>query len=83
MDEGRVTYWKALPPAERLSARYREAFKDAGYEFARSVINVARCPACPVGAKPDPEKLLLKAEIEGLLAGDEDALASTYAEHGL
>jgi len=83
LDEEKVAGWKGLPPEERLKERFRQAFKDAGFEFGQSVINVTRCPACPADAKPDQEKLLLKAEIEAMLAGDEDGLAAHYADLGL
>ena len=55
----------------------------ARYYFGRTLINVIRCPACPKDAKPDAAKVLLKAEIEDLLAGDEDGLAATFEDHGL
>jgi hypothetical protein len=44
---------------------------------------VIRCPACPKDALPDTGKVQLKAEIEDLLADDEDGLAATYEDHGL
>jgi hypothetical protein len=47
------------------------------------VINVIRCPACPKDALTDAGKVQIKAEIEDLLAGDEDGLAATYEDHGL
>ena len=83
LDEEKVGEWKNLPPEERLSERYRRAFKDAGYQFGQSVINVIRCPACPAHAKADPEKLYMKAELENILAGDEDGLAAHYEDLGL
>ena len=83
LDEEKVSEWKNLPPEERLSERYRRAFKDAGYQFGQSVINVIRCPACPADAKADPEKLYMKAELENILAGDEDGLAAHYEDLGL
>lgn len=80
LDEDKVAEWKELPPEEKLSERFRSWFRDAGYEFGQSVINVTRCPACPPDAKPDPAKLYLKAEIEAMLAGDEDGLAAHYED---
>ena len=47
------------------------------------MINVIRCPACPKDAKANVENVLIKAELEELLAGDEDGLAATYEDHGL
>jgi hypothetical protein len=40
-------------------------------------------PPCPKEAQPDTAKLHIKAELEDLLAGDEDGLAATYEDHGL
>jgi hypothetical protein len=78
-----IEAWKRLPTDQRLTAYYRREFKAAGYEFGRSVINVFRCPGCPPDARPDPDKTHLKGELEDILAGDEDGLASTYEELGL
>jgi hypothetical protein len=47
------------------------------------VINVVHCPACPDGAKPNPDRLQTKAALEELLGDDEDALASTFADYRL
>ena len=80
LEEDEIKRWKQLPTRERLSDFYRRDFKVAGYEFGRSVINVIRCPGCPADAKADPEKLRLKAEIEDMLAGDEDGLAVHYSD---
>jgi hypothetical protein len=75
--------WGELSPSLRLNNRYREKFRAIGYEFGGSVLNVTRCPACPKEAKPDPDKAVLKAGIVEILGDDEDAIASTLAEHGL
>jgi hypothetical protein len=83
LDEAEIREWEKLPQSERLAARWREEFEMAGYVFGRTVINVIRCPSCPTGAKPDAAKVLMKAELEDLLAGDEDGLAATYDDHGL
>ena len=80
LPEDAIVRWKKLPSGEKLNEPYRGELKAAGYEFGRSLINVVRCPACPPSAKADPEKLLLKAEIENMLVGDEDGLASHYSE---
>ena len=72
-----------LPQSGKLAPKWRKEFEAAGYAFGRTVINVIRCPACPKDAKSDSTKLLIKAEIENLLAGDEDGLAATYEDHGL
>jgi hypothetical protein len=44
------------------------------------LLNVTRCPACPAGAWPDRDKLHLKAELEEMLAGDDDGLIAEYTE---
>ena len=83
LSESEIREWAELPQGEKLAPKWREAFKAGGYVFGRTVINVIRCPACPKDAQPDAGRLLLKAEIENLLAGDEDGLAATYEDHGL
>ena len=75
--------WTELSPQLRLQDRYREKFLAVGYEFGGSVLNVMRCPACPKGAQPDPDKAALKANIVELLGDDEDGIAATMEEHGL
>jgi len=83
LSEAEIRTWEKLPQPEKLAPKWRKELVGAGYVFGRTVINVIRCPACPKGAQPDPEKVLLKAEIEELLAGDEDGLAATFEDHGL
>ena len=83
LSEDGVHAWEMLPQSEKLAPKWREGFKAAGYQFGRTVINVIRCPACPKDAQTDPGKVLIKAEIENLLAGDEDGLAATFEDHGL
>jgi len=75
--------WTELSQAERLNSRYREKFKAVGYEFGASVMNVLRCPGCPKGAKPDPDKAAMKAGIVEILGDDEDGIAATFEDHGL
>ena len=83
LSEGEIREWGKLPQTEKLTPKWRDEFKVAGYVFGRTVINVIRCPACPKDAQPDTEKLQIKAAIEDLLAGDEDGLAATFEEQGL
>jgi hypothetical protein len=66
-----------------LIDRYRQEFRVAGWEFGGSVINVVHCPCCPKGAKPDLEKVEIKAALEDVLGDDEDGLAATYEDHHL
>jgi hypothetical protein len=80
---GRSPIGQRLPPQRRLSQRYREKFKAAGYEFGGSVMNVLRCPACPKDAKPDPDKAALKAGIVEIMGDDEDGIAATMEDFGL
>jgi len=75
--------WQSLPRSEKLSDRYREEFRVAGWQFGQSVINVVRCPACPKDAKPDPDRLKTKAELELLLGDDEDGLAAKFEDYRL
>lgn len=72
--------WDSLPSAKRLSARYRKIFKESGWEFGRSVVNVMRCPSCPKNAKPDLGKVHIKGLLEGLFGDDEDALVSAFQD---
>ncbi len=83
LSEAEVREWENLPQNEKLAEKWRTQFQTAGYVFGRTVINVIRCPGCPKDAQPDPGKLRIKAELENLLAGDEDGLAATYEDHGL
>ncbi len=75
--------WSSLSRAEKLSDRFRKEFKDVGWEFGQSVINVTHCPCCPKDAKPDPERLQTKAALEELLGDDEDGLATTFEDYRL
>ena len=75
--------WRAFSRSQKLSARYREAFKAVGWEFGSSVINVIRCPCCPKEAKPNPERLATKQALEELLGDDEDGLAATFEDYRL
>ena len=40
-------------------------------------------PACPDGAKANPERLSTKAALETLMGDDEDGLAATFADYHL
>jgi hypothetical protein len=75
--------WRSLSAKQRLSPRYREKFKTAGWEFGGSILNVRHCPACPPGATPNPEKAALKAAIVEALGDDEDGIAATMEDFGL
>jgi hypothetical protein len=78
-----ATAWKRLARAEKLSDRYRQEFRAVGWEFGQCVINVVRCPACPINAQPNLERLQTKAALEELLGDDEDALAAIYEDYRL
>jgi hypothetical protein len=75
--------WTAVLPRLRLSQRYREKFKAAGYQFGASILDVMRCPCCPPDAKPDPDRAALKAGLVEILGDDEDAIAATMEDLGL
>jgi hypothetical protein len=75
--------WRTLAPGQRLSERYRDRFRAAGWEFGASILDVMRCPCCPKGAKPDPDKTALKAGLVEILGDDEDGIAATMEDFGL
>ena len=83
LEQAEAQAWRSLRSSEQLSRRYRKKFEAAGYEFGGSILNVRRCPCCPKGTKPDPEKDPLKAAIVEMLGNDEDAIASTTEDFGL
>lgn len=78
LTEAEIADWKRLPSSHRLLSVYREALLAVGYTFGRTMLNVVRCPACPADAKPDPATAYLKAELETMLADDEDGLAGEF-----
>jgi hypothetical protein len=78
-----IVEWRKLPPEEKLASSVRQEFENAGWYFGRSLMNVTKCPACPPGALPDRDKLYMKAELEAMLAGDDDGLAAHYEDLGL
>jgi hypothetical protein len=75
--------WRHLSQREKLNERYRAKFKDAGWEFGSSVINITRCPCCPKDAKPNLDRLATKQALEELLGEDEDGLAATFEDYRL
>ena len=83
IDPAEAEAWRSLPLKQRLSERYRKKLKPVGYEFGASVFDVIHCPACPKGAKPDPDKAALKAGLSEILGDDEDGIASTFDDLGL
>jgi len=83
LDHTEAEAWSSLSATKRLSPRYREKFKAAGWEFGQTVMNVIRCPCCPAGVKPDPERLATKRALEQSLGEDEDGLAATYEDYRL
>ena len=83
LDSAEAEAWRSLSLSERLSGRYREKFKAVGYQFGASILDVQRCPACPKGATPDPDKSAMKAGIVEILGDDEDGIASTMEDFGL
>lgn len=75
--------WRSLLRAEKLTERYRNEFQAVGWEFGQGVINVVRCPCCPKGAQPIPDRVHTKAALEELLGDDEDGLAATFEDYRL
>jgi hypothetical protein len=75
--------WRSLPQNEKLSIRYRNEFRVAGWEFGQSVINVTHCPCCPKDAVPNAERIQTKAALEALMGSDEDGLAATFEDYHL
>jgi hypothetical protein len=75
--------WTELSAPLRLTKRYREKFRAAGYEFGASVLNVIRCPVCPKDAKPDLDMAALKAGIEEILGDDDDGIATAFEDSRL
>jgi len=75
--------WFSLPLAQRLSPAYRAAFKEAGYVFGASVYFLLKCPCCPKGAKPNMDKVAMKAALCDVLGNDEDAIAAMMEDFGL
>lgn len=80
LDYAEAKAWTQLPPKLRLQDRYREKFREIGFEFGGSVLNVVRCPACPKHAKPDPDKAALKAGIVEVMGDDDDGIAATFED---
>jgi hypothetical protein len=83
LDPVEAESWRSLSASQRLSCRYREKFKAAGYDFGASILDVRHCPCCPKGATPDPDDAALKAGIVEILGDDEDAIAATMEDFGL
>jgi len=83
LDHAEAEAWRNFSPRDRLSARYRDKLKEAGYEFGASIIDVVHCPCCPKGSTPNPEKAAMKAGIVELLGEDEDGIAATMEDFGL
>lgn len=83
IDTAEAKAWTQLSPKMRLSDRYREKFRAIGFEFGGSVLSVLRCPGCPKGAKPDPDRAALKAGIVEIMGDDEDGIAAAMEDLGL
>ncbi len=75
--------WRHLPHNQRLTDHYRKEFRAAGWDFGQGVMNVVRCPCCPKGATPNPDRVQTKAALEELLGDDEDGLAATFEDYRL
>ena len=78
LSQEEATAWCDCSPEVRLLPRYREKLHAAGWQFGASILDVVRCPCCPLGANPDPDKAAMKAAIVELLGDDEDGLAAEF-----
>jgi hypothetical protein len=83
LSEAEATAWARLPRSQKLAEPYRAAFRAVGWEFGTGVIHVVRCPCCPKGAQPDPDRIQTKAALEVLFGDDEDGLAATFEDFRL
>lgn len=83
LDHAEAKAWCELSPELRLSRRYREKFKAAGWIFGASILDVVHCPCCPKGAKLDLDKAAMKAGLVEILGDDEDAIAAMMEDYGL
>src|SRR5437899_1327992 len=83
LDQAEAKAWGTLSAGQRLSQRYREKFKAAGYQFGDSILDVVHCPCCPKGATPHLDKAAIKAGIVEMLGGDEDAIAAMMEDLAL
>jgi hypothetical protein len=83
LDKEEAEAWIDLPFSKKLSDRYREEFRAVGWEFGKSVVNVAHCPCCRKNAKPNPNRVAIKSVLEDLFGDDEDGLATTFKDHRL
>jgi hypothetical protein len=70
LDSAEAEVWRSLPTQDRLNPRYREKFKEAGWQFGQSMMNVIHCPSCRVDVKPDPERIQTKRALEQLFGDD-------------
>src|ERR1039457_4905700 len=83
LDQAEAEVWRGLSLTERLSSRYREKFRVAGYEFGASMFTDIQWPGCPKSAKPYPDKAAIKAALVEILGDDEDGIAATMEDFGL
>jgi hypothetical protein len=83
IDNVEAKAWTQLSQKMRLSDCYRDRFRAIGFEFGSSVLNVLRCPGCPKGAEPDPDRAALKAGIVEVMGDDEDGIAAAMGDLGL
>jgi hypothetical protein len=76
-NEAEVKKWKALPGnSDRLAPRYRQAFKEAGYEFGSSLFTIRKCPSCPKDAKPNPSTVAVQNALAEMMPDDLDGQAA-------
>lgn len=83
LDAAEIQAWKQLPAKDRLCPRYREEFREVGFEFGASILDVRRCPCCPPTGEPDRTRVEMKAALTDILGSDEDGLAAMLEDLGL
>lgn len=83
LSEEETKAWSSLSQRTRLAPRYRKKFKEVGWEFGTSILDVRRCPCCPKHAQINPDKAAAKAALTEILGQDEDGLAAMFEDFGL
>lgn len=82
LGEEEIKAWIECSTKTQLNERYRDKFREAGWEFGATVLNVRRCPCCPKDARTDTDTDVAKTGIEETLGDDTDGLAATFEDFG-
>jgi hypothetical protein len=54
--------WRTLSCCEKLTKRYRDEFRAAGFEFGETLIDVIKCSCCRKDAKLNQEFVQAKSK---------------------